>query len=154
LLQCFGGSIFTLRFFLFLLVFGFKFLVGAINHIQRPVDDLEFSTRAASHSRFVTDSRSAGEKKLADVGEGCGIPKRDAVVSDKNQKIAEDLIHGVVRAEVVEVADEFFGDIFGVNILLFLLGVGGAEDGASGEASGFAAPAVGGHVLAAGIVYD
>jgi hypothetical protein len=58
----------------------------------------------------------------------------------------------VVGAEVVEVADEFSGDGFGVNVLLLLLGMGGAENGLSGEAGGFAAASVGGHVLAAGVV--
>jgi hypothetical protein len=72
--------LFDLRF----LFFGFVVLVRAIDLVQRAFDNEKLSCLAAPERGFVAHSEVAGEKELANVGEGRGVAKRDAILGNEN----------------------------------------------------------------------
>ena|SRR5277367_6441282 len=77
---------------------------------------------------FLVDPLDGLEKELADVGDGGGLAGGDAAAGDQLDELAEGVVDGGYRAEIVERADELWGEVLFLRLLLFNpAGVIGAE---------------------------
>src|SRR5882724_4910284 len=80
---------------------------------------------------FFAHGVNAAQDHLRSVGESHGVADRNAVFGLKDEESSEHVIYSDCGAEIFHFSEKFFGDRFGVDVLLFQLRVRNTEVGKS-----------------------
>jgi hypothetical protein len=99
------------------------FLFTAVMGIERCTNNFVEARVAIDAHNFILHVGNVLLKELADVGEYRGVARRNTILGDRFEKIAEGVIEIGVGAELVTECGEFLADLIRVDELLFLTSV-------------------------------
>ena len=99
------------------------FLLTAVVGVERCTNNFVQAFAAIDAHNFILHVGNVLLKELADVGEYRGVARRNTILGDRFEKIAEGVIEIGVGPEFVAECGEFLADLIRVDELLFLTSV-------------------------------
>src|SRR6267143_1913071 len=83
--------------------------------LQRAPDDLQPGVRSTTPHGLVLNARKAMQKQLADVGENSGVAHGNQILGQQSKEFSQGMIDCRGGLEVLERAEEFGGESFGIH---------------------------------------